>query len=157
MALFVFDGCHLTRTLKHRPPQRVTKISNRVIVAWLLGYSLKLFSGNSGIPRDACVYGCARVACVTCARVCVSRVRVRACVRTCVSVRGCVRVRLCAPMGIRRHTHTRLWVYAGTRPCVSACIHGGGGACVYVCIPVVSARIQKKHKIGKRYALCLYL
>ena len=126
-SLSLFDGSHFAKSLANVPPQRVTKTFNRVIVACLLGYRLKLFSGNSGIPRDACVYGCARVACVTCARVCVSRVRVRACVCVCVRAWVCP----CAPRGIRRHTHARLWAYAGTRRdapvCVPVYAQGGGG------------------------------
>jgi len=68
----------------------VTKKPNRVTAAWLLGYSLELFSCNSGIPRDAQVRGCARM----CAY--------RLCVPVCVS---CACVRLCTPVGIRTHTH----------------------------------------------------
>jgi len=115
-SLLSFDGSHFAKCPANVPPKRVTKIYNRVTTAWLLGYSLKLFFGKSGFPR---VRPCVAV------RVCV---RVYACrVRVCVRVCPCVG----APVGIRGHTHTRLWAYAGTRgdaPVgVRGCARGGGG------------------------------
>ena len=109
----------------------MTRNSDWVTAACLLGYSLKLFFGYFGIPRDARVRGCARNACV------------RVCVRMCAYV--CV----CVPVGILWHTHTQS--FGQPRGFHLANIRGGGGARASLVYSVVTARIQKRHKLEKRY------
>ena len=87
--------------------------------------------------RNVCA--CMRVAC-PCAYVCV-----RAWVCPC--------VRVGAPRGIRRHTHTRVRRYtqvsAGAPVCIPVCAKGRG-ACGRVTRCVVTAGILKKLKFNKK-------